>query len=540
MAPPQNAHFLEIAESLKPVLTRTPSPPLRIITVEPDASQLLGWRAVDAGSLADIAKLEEGDSVILDFGGHRAGYFSFDLVDVLSGPEPADAPARLRLVFGEVLNDVAESFEPYNGWLSKSWLPEEVINIDLLPQHVEMPRRYAFRYVKVTVVSTSQRFAVKLENCLATAVSSAPRENPKTLVFPTNLNLSAADEALFLKIDNVALETLRNCMQTVYEDGPRRDMRLWIGDLRLQALSSYCTFKDYKLVKRCLYLFAAMPFNEAGLLCACVYEKPVPRFGGNVIVDYSMLFGVTLLDYVVASQDFETGRDLYAIALKQFELHLVNVSPTSLLYEVPEGKSWHFIDWQESLDRTTAIHSVLIFGLKAMQSLAQILDLPAPSLSTPHFSQPESSVASLVEGLIAAAREHMYDSAQGVFVSGDKRQVSWASQAWAVIAGIPSSKEEGVRALRTAYEDPEAVGGTTPYLHHYLCEAFIVAGLDDLALGHIKSYWGSMVEAGAATFFEAWDPKKPTFSPYGDLHVNSFCHAWSCTPSLLLRQLGAK
>ncbi len=93
-------------------------------------------------------------------------------------------------------------------------------------------------------------------------------------------------------------------MQTVYEDGPRRDMRLWwvhspldqprfkpdlcfstsrIGDLRLQALCSYATFKDYDLAKRCLYLFAGMPFNDNGLLAACVYEKPTPHFGGNSI-----------------------------------------------------------------------------------------------------------------------------------------------------------------------------------------------------------------------------------------------------------------
>lgn len=56
-----------------------------------------------------------------------------------------------------------------------------------------------------------------------------------------------------------------------------------IGDLRLQALCSYATFKDYDLAKRCLYLFAGMPFNDEGLLCACVYEKPKPYFGGNCI-----------------------------------------------------------------------------------------------------------------------------------------------------------------------------------------------------------------------------------------------------------------
>ena len=47
-------------------------------------------------------------------------------------------------------------------------------------------------------------------------------------------------------------------MQDVFEDGPKRDRRLWIGDLRLQARTNYATFKNYDLVKRCMYLFAGL------------------------------------------------------------------------------------------------------------------------------------------------------------------------------------------------------------------------------------------------------------------------------------------
>ena len=35
-----------------------------------------------------------------------------------------------------------------------------------------------------------------------------------------------------------------------------------IGDLRLQALTSYSTFKDTQLAKRCLYLHAGVPFAD--------------------------------------------------------------------------------------------------------------------------------------------------------------------------------------------------------------------------------------------------------------------------------------
>ena len=37
------------------------------------------------------------------------------------------------------------------------------------------------------------------------------------------------------------------------------------------------------------------------------------------------------------------------------------------------------------------------------------------------------------------------------------------------------------------------------------------------------------------TFWKIYDPAQPLRSPYGDIHINSYCHAWSCTPSYLLR-----
>src|SRR5690606_13704282 len=73
------------------------------------------------------------------------------------------------------------------------------------------------------------------------------------------------------QMDVIAAATLRDCMQTVFEDGPRRDQRLWTGDLRLQALTSYVSLQSHDLVKRSLYLLAAFPRAD-GLLPGDVYE----------------------------------------------------------------------------------------------------------------------------------------------------------------------------------------------------------------------------------------------------------------------------
>lgn len=50
--------------------------------------------------------------------------------------------------------------------------------------------------------------------------------------------------------------------------------------------------------------------------------------------------------------------------------------------------------------------------------------------------------------------------------------------------------------------------------------------------------WGAMVAYGADTFWEIFDPQHPDFSPYGSKLINSYCHAWSCTPAWFIRQYG--
>jgi hypothetical protein len=48
---------------------------------------------------------------------------------------------------------------------------------------------------------------------------------------------------------------------------------------------------------------------------------------------------------------------------------------------------------------------------------------------------------------------------------------------------------------------------------------------------------GILVKASADTFWECFDTEDSRKSPYGNCHNNSYCYAWSCTSSYLLRVL---
>lgn len=170
-----------------------------------------------------------------------------------------------------------------------------------LPATITVPRRVAFRYVKIELLGSSPYFDFSLSGmqCKATTSASA-----------SLVPLAKGTPSLIVDIDKVGLATLKECMQTVYEDGPKRDRRLWIGDLYLEALANTYSFKDHKLTKRCLYLLAGVSEKD-GFLYPTLFETPEPHAQvGTFLFDYSLLYNVSLKDYLSATNDHETALDL--------------------------------------------------------------------------------------------------------------------------------------------------------------------------------------------------------------------------------------
>lgn len=508
----RRSSWLAKALQATPELFHTPKQPVALIGVVKDAASFQGWKTVVRNKPESVCNrpLSPGDSFILDFGEHLTGHL---VLALRSFEIPVDAPVRLSLIFGEVPAEVAEPFDPYAGELTRAWLQDEVLNVDEVPQTLTLPRRYAFRYVKVTVVSCSTHGKFGFSGMHAEAVSSAAESRLLPFV-PRN----AAEEAL----DRIARRTLRDCMQTVFEDGPKRDRRLWLGDLRLQALANYATYRNYDLVKRSLYILAGTA-TDKGLVGTCSFERPQPVRGGNSILDYTALLAPTVLEYLEASGDRATAEDLWPLVLKQLDFTLEPVNAEGLF--VPPQDWWLFVDWHPTLDKQAAEHAIVLYGLRATLRLAKKIGKPAEA----------AFISEIISRMEVAARKNLWDESLGLFVSGPKREVSWASQAWMVLAGVPSP-EQAKRAMLGVTRYPGASKPVTPYMNHYVVEALQAAGLDGQATELLHSYWGGMARKGADTFWEVYVPGDDLLSPYKSHLMNSYCHAWSCTPSYFLRK----
>lgn len=451
--------------------------------------------------------LGPGDSFVLDFGSHFVGYFT-----ICFAPEGvADSPLAVRLRFAEdpCELELKEDLSDYRGGLSSTWIQNETVYIDNPEERIRLPRRYAFRYVRVALPGNTH-YRVKYKYACCTAVTSA--DESRLAPLPAHI------DAQLSEIDRVSVHTLRECMQEVFEDGPKRDRRLWLGDLYLQAKVNYVTFRNYDLVLRCLYLFAGLTHENGGLSSA-VFHEPVLKNQSWILHDYALFFIGTLADYYDATKDMDSLEILFPTAFRQAEIAALAANDEGI---VPA--QLYFVDWCEPLDKTAAAQGIAVAMLKRCLYLAALLHRDAEA------EQLRCWIQTLSDGAM-----RLYDRSMCLFYGKETRQISVASQMWMILAGVLGS-EENNRVLDALAAYPDAVKTVTPYAMHYYIEALIACGRREEAEQKLRSYWGEMVSRKADCFWEVYVPGDPEASPYGDRRINSFCHAWSCTPAYFIRK----
>ncbi|MGN8068730.1 alpha-L-rhamnosidase-related protein [Mucilaginibacter sp. 22184] len=508
--------WLKKAEDNKPKLIETEKQPIGLVRMEKDPAAFQGWKAVPADSVGKLynTSFKTQNGVVVDFGEHVTGYLTFFIKSLKGTP---DGPVRLKFTFGEVPAELSVPFDPYKGTLSRAWLQDETVTVTEMPAEVTIPRRLSGRYVKVELLGASPNFDFHISNMVFKANSSVAFKPPL---------LAATTPQIIADIDRVGLATLKECMQTVYEDGPKRDRRLWIGDLYLESLAGQFSYQNNQLTKRCLYLLAGLS-AEDGILLANVFENPEPHAqAGSRLLDYCLLYNVALKEYVTATDDRQTGLDLWPVAKKQLDIIRKYAGADGMMNYQKAGKEWWvFFDWQDGLDKQDCLQGLSIYTLNQTYALAKLLGK----------ENEVDDIQSLAKKLKAAAYKNLYDPKSGLFVSGTNKQISYGSQAWMILSGV-ASKQEAQAALKALTTVKDAVHPGTPYMFHYYIAALIESGLKSEAKDELQNYWGGMVKKGADTFWEVYDPKDELKSPYNFYPVNSYCHAWSCTPVYFIRK----
>lgn len=512
----QQQAWLQKAEASKPVLNKTTHHPVREVKIVADANAFQGFKAVEDGDINDLysKSFKKKKEVIVDFGKHLVGNVSFKIKDI--GPMQ-DAVLRFKVTFGEIPSDLGLPVEPYTGSLSCGWMQDFQCDVSYDGCYT-FNRRITARYMKIEAVGTSIYSDFCFDNITFEATTSAGKSKAQ---------LASTTPQIFKDIARVSENTLKDCMQGVFEDGPKRDQRLWMGDLYLEALANTASFKEYNVTKRCLYLLAGLANPDNGLLYSNMVEYPKPHAQQTFFVDYALSYILTLNDYLKATGDTETARDLWPVVKNQINTILAKAIDNNHLY-ANTGYQYKgmmvsivFFDWAPvTLDNHAAIQGLLAHSIDCAYNIAKVIGKTDDVKAYP----------ATAKQLRKAGYKAYWDAKKQIVVSGKERQESYTATSWAVLGDLIKGNE-AQKAIRNVMQSNTAIKPGTPYANHFLVAAMLHCGMNSEAKKYVEDYWGGMVRLGADTFWEYYVPDNHLFSSYnGYTLLNSYCHAWSCTP----------
>lgn len=303
--------------------------------------------------------------------------------------------------------------------------------------------------------------------------------------------------------------TLRLCMHHFLLDGIKRDRLPWAGDLAISLLSNAYSFCDKELVRDSLSVLGAESIARAHI---------------NTLADYSLW-------YFICHDLYQRYWDDREFLAREYPRIVENLT---LLLEMCDGNNfltlqrphdWIFIDWVEG-GKTTALQVLFAGALRAAAALAERMN---------DFER-SAGLVKLSAEVFKKLKHLAWNEEKQLFAStpGGKEFLRHANLLASVLDLLTA--EETAAVARTLQEKTlPAVG--TPYMSILEAMAIANGGNIDAALQKIDEIWGGMLEAGASTFFEGFDPQHSDSEhlrfydrPFGC----SLCHAWSSGPVFLL------
>lgn len=316
-------------------------------------------------------------------------------------------------------------------------------------------------------------------------------------------SFECSDEKI-TKIWNTAAYTAHVNMQEYLWDGIKRDRLVWIGDMHTEVRSILATFGDQEVIHRSLDLVRN--------------ETPIGRWM-NGMSSYSIWWLLIQHDLYRT-----TGNMEYLKEQKEYLTGLLGVLSDCVdengVEHMPEDR---FIDWP-SRGHDEAVHA----GLQGLLRLALIRGSELLKLLGEEIISHKCDEAS--ERML----KHIPDCA------GSKQ-----AAALLILSGIGDPKK-----LNKEVISPRGANGYSTFFGYYILAAKAIAGDLTGALHDMKSYWGSMLDMGATTFWEdfhlSWlenaaridepvpEGKIDIHGAYGDFCYKNFrhslCHGWASGP----------
>ena len=193
------------------------------------------------------------------------------------------------------------------------------------------------------------------------------------------------------------------------------------------------------------------------------------------------------------------------------------------------AKTWLFIDWGVEKDPSLTSVPLEVLWYWALRSGVALAERAGDRQAADSWRARSAALATLL-------RQRAWDgTARGWrMYAGTPGKLSRHANLLAVLSGLALPEQEAdIRRHLLGSELPPAI---TPFMTSLELMALSRLGAGDAILPRIDKYWGGMLDRGATTFWESYDPAG-TGSPYamyGRPFANSLCHAWGSGPAALL------
>ena len=429
---------------------------------------------------------EEAPSVVLDFGRELTGR-----VELIS---ESDAPVTVTVQMGESESETMKV--PYLG-----------TNLLTIPPHgTGHGPKSAFRYAKIRFVGGPPEARIR-----SITVDD--------IYYPVTYQGSfESSDPLLNRIWEVGAYTAHLCMQDGVWDASKRDRGRWMGDTDVSGR----VIED---------VFGERPLME-DTLDRLIGPAPVDQHV-NGIPGYSSFWFTGVADYYRHSGDKaflerEHARMLQLLEFvdKEFDARNVYANKTNV---------WLYVDWSPQLNGDTpeTRRATTLEFVRAYREAAWMLRELGDTANAGKYETRAGEIE-------AGAQKVLLDPATGTF--GPR----WETNAAAVIAG--TARPEQYDAIWKNVLSQVGMGDTkgliiSPYYNYYVIRAMAEMGHREQALKWIRQYWGGMIDEGATSFWEAYDPSWYHEDFHSSLQSDnrsgyfvSLAHGWSSGPTAWLME----
>ena len=315
------------------------------------------------------------------------------------------------------------------------------------------------------------------------------------------------------KIYDVAYHTMELCTREFFLDGIKRDRWVWSGDALQSVMMNQYTFFDKEVTRRTLRALRGKDPFEQHL---------------NTIMDYTFYWYMAIWNDYLYTGDDSFIREMYPKMVTALDFCLGRRNAEGFMEGQPGD--WVFVDWADNLPVTGELCVEQMLLSRALFIQAQAARLVGDSRA--------DGYAKLAEDTCRHMMEVFWDENEGVLrhyrENGEvKPLVTRYPTLFALQFGL-LPEETALATARKVLLGDTVQKITTPYMHFYELDALCHIGLIKDVVDEMDSYWGGMLDEGATSFWETYDPTEDDhFAMYGRPFGRSLCHCWGAGPLYL-------